>query len=268
MLESLRGQSIRAAYCCDVNHCVAAVLCALVRRQPAAGTYPDSMGYHHKIAHRYRELGLTGTVRYSIMRMLDWAYDYSFDLRYGVRTSGVTLPLVEGGEGYKASLPQLLRETIADLPIKHEDFTFVDLGSGKGRSLLVAAGFPFREVIGVELAPQMQAAAESNLERYRGPRRCGGLRSVAGDVRTFPIPGGPLVFYMYNPFKQEVLDAVLRNVRASLRREPRPVYFIYLRPVWGETLERAGYERLALRRSALIDHFDVGIYRAVAATAA
>ena len=65
--------------------------------------------YAGKVKHRVEELGYVGVFRYSIMRVIDLVHDYGFDLRHGVHTTGATMPLVEGGEGYKASLPKLLR---------------------------------------------------------------------------------------------------------------------------------------------------------------
>jgi hypothetical protein len=113
----------------------------------------------------------------------------------------------------------------------------------------------------------MHAFAEDNIRRYRGPRRCRDVRSVLADVRTFPMPDGPLLFYMYHPFQRPVMQAMLARVREEVERKPQPVYFIYLFPFLGSMLEEAGYERMALRRSKLMDHLDVGIYRAAFAAA-
>src|ERR1017187_10137955 len=47
------------------------------------------------------------------------------------------------------------------------DFVFIDLGSGKGRTLLMASDYPFRRIVGVELLPALHRAAQENLSRYR-----------------------------------------------------------------------------------------------------
>ena len=47
------------------------------------------------------------------------------------------------------------------------DFIFIDLGSGKGRALLMASDYPFRRIVGVELLPQLHRAAQDNLTKYR-----------------------------------------------------------------------------------------------------
>ena len=49
-----------------------------------------------------------------------------------------------------ASVFPLIMRAIA--PIKHERFVFVDIGAGKGRAAFLAATYPFKRIIGIELA--------------------------------------------------------------------------------------------------------------------
>ena len=46
-------------------------------------------------------------------------------------------------------------------------FAFVDMGSGKGRALLVASELPFAKIVGVELSQELHQIAEENVRRYR-----------------------------------------------------------------------------------------------------
>jgi len=46
------------------------------------------------------------------------------------------------------------------------DFTFIDLGSGKGRVLLMASDYPFKRIIGVEFMPELHRAAQENVREY------------------------------------------------------------------------------------------------------
>lgn len=218
--------------------------------------------YAGKIKHRIDELGYAGVFRYSIMRAIDLIHDYSFDLRYGVQTTGVTMPLVEGGQGYKASLPRILTACLRWLPIRYEDYTYVDLGSGKGRTLLGAAAFPFKSIIGVELDPDMHAFAVANIRGYRGVKRCADIRSVLTDAREFNFPSGPLIVYLYHPFTEPVLSEVLERLRVWQEREARTVYVIFLRPVFADAINRCGFLAPVLtRHSRLIEHFDYVIYK-------
>src|ERR1700676_2771797 len=81
------------------------------------------------------------------------------------------------------------------------DFVFIDLGSGKGRTLLMASDYPFRRIIGVELLPALHLAAEENIGKYRSEsQKCFALESVCADATAFAFPAEPIVLYLFNPF--------------------------------------------------------------------
>src|SRR3982074_423196 len=74
---------------------------------------------------------------------------------------------------YQPTEPALFQEMMASLPIEFEQFTFVDLGSGKGRTLLMASEYPFMKIVGVELIAELHRAAQQNIRAYRSPtQRC------------------------------------------------------------------------------------------------
>src|ERR1700683_3774920 len=55
---------------------------------------------------------------------------------------------------YQPTEPDLFREMLETFSqqscFDFRDFVFVDLGSGKGRTLLMASDYPFRRIVGVE----------------------------------------------------------------------------------------------------------------------
>ena len=48
---------------------------------------------------------------------------------------------------YYATPPSLFQQALARLEVDFERFTFVDLGAGKGRMILLASNFPFRQMM-------------------------------------------------------------------------------------------------------------------------
>jgi len=44
------------------------------------------------------------------------------------------------------------------MPIDLSKFTFIDLGAGKGRALLMASDYLFQKIIGVEFMPELHHA--------------------------------------------------------------------------------------------------------------
>jgi SAM-dependent methyltransferase len=112
------------------------------------------------------------------------------------------------------------------------DFVFIDLGSGKGRTLLMASDYPFRRIVGVELLPALQQAAQENLSKYRSEsQKCFALESICADATDFPFPLEPTVLYLFNPFPESGLRRMIANLEESLRGHPRAVYVLYHNPL-------------------------------------
>lgn len=176
-----------------------------------------------------------------------------FDEEMGVSTAGIvrleslSVPSETGqlGVRYQPSDPETLRRTIAELPIRYEEFAFVDFGSGKGRALLVASEFPFERIVGVEFAEELHEIAQRNIAAYANPaQRCSAIEAVCADATKYDLPGQPLVLYFYNPFLEPVMQRVMANVAASLDAEPRPAFVVLSQNTpLAATVEAAGFER-------------------------
>ncbi len=135
-------------------------------------------------------------------------------------------------------LDALTEHANPDLP----DFTFLDLGSGKGRTLLMASDYPFRRIVGVELLPSLNQIAQENLERYRSEsQKCFAIESIRADATAFPIPEGPLLIYLFNPFPEPGLRQFLANLKQPLRQHPRPVYVLYHNPLLEHVLSETQF---------------------------
>jgi SAM-dependent methyltransferase len=141
---------------------------------------------------------------------------------------------------YQPTEPALFREMMATLPIDFREFTFIDIGSGKGRTLLMASEFPFRRIVGVELIPELNQAAEENVRAYRSgsdrPNSRPSVRPVqietlCEDARQFVFPETSLVVYLFNPLPKEGLRQVTRNLEQSWQRMPRSIWIVYHNPL-------------------------------------
>ena len=186
-----------------------------------------------------RRYGLGGTAReaarlarsYPARRRWE-RLDREYDRRHGVDTAGVVrlhdLSFESEnkamGNRYEATTPDGFRDRLQRLDLGEGELTFIDLGSGKGRALLLASEFPFKRIIGVEFSPELTEVAERNAERYRGDaQRCREFELVCEDATTYELPDEPTVLYIYNSFEEPVMRAALHNVRRSLERHPRPL---------------------------------------------
>jgi predicted RNA methylase len=180
--------------------------------------------------------------------------DREFDARHGVDTGGVTrlsglrIPSqrLKYAVSHIAMDPAEMQAALDALELDHARFTFVDLGAGKGRALLIASLLPFKRIVGVEFAPELAEVAARNVQRFRAAgQRCRQLEVVCHDAASYELPSGPLVIFMYNPFGPEVMREVVAHVLAALRREPRELYVLYANPFHAEPWTTAGFRELS-----------------------
>ena len=124
-------------------------------------------------------------------------------------------------------------------------FTFLDLGSGKGRALMLASRLPFRAILGVEISPELTRICQRNLATFSAPwQQCHTLEAREGDVTSVDLPPTPLVIYLYHPFARPVLEVFLRNLERSLQNQPREAILLYFNPALEQALARhAAFER-------------------------
>jgi hypothetical protein len=174
----------------------------------------------------------------------------AFDSKYGTDTASyrdirgldvITLPAARFAGRYEPSSAELVRSELDRLQIDPERFTFIDFGSGKGRALLVAAGFPFKEVVGVEFSRELHKIAKKNIALLPPETtRAGALRSVHGDATVFELPQSDLVCYLYNPFGPPVITAVAEKLADHHKDYGYRIIIIYHDPRHRDVFERTG----------------------------
>jgi len=170
--------------------------------------------------------------------------DAEYDWDYRVDTTSATVGWRERLIGqfhsaYQPTEPALFKEMMASLKIDFQEFTFIDIGSGKGRVLLMAADYPFRRILGIELLPALHRVAQENLSAYKSDsQQCFALETVCGDAREFVFPAEPILLYLFNPLPELALIEVMANLENSLRQFPRVVHLLYHNPLLEHVLAK------------------------------
>jgi hypothetical protein len=204
----------------------------------------------------WRRMGPASAARQLAKRQI-----HPFDLKFGVSTSGLVdgIDLFTGhahdaySTAYWGVSPsrarEVLRRWVETIPPHHvEDYTFIDVGCGKGRMLLIASELPFRQVIGVELNGELASIAARNVEIWRETHRAlAPIQVLQQDATEIVRPAGKCVFYLYNPFGPEVLQKLLAHLEESHSTKPDSgeLDFIYLMTEFDHVFtERDGYRVL------------------------
>jgi SAM-dependent methyltransferase len=182
-----------------------------------------------------------------------WDRRHPFDRKYGIDTSGFLPvdkihpdPAVQSLIiAYAASQASIIRRALAALE-DVRDYTFVDLGCGKGRATVIASEFPYREIVGVELSPDLAKIAVRNAAkitkkfRDRPPITIHTLNAT-----DFQPPTGKLVIYIYHPFGQQIMGQLVRKLEDSIASgHTTHAFVVSCNPVYCEEFD----DSLAFRR--------------------
>jgi len=170
-----------------------------------------------------------------------------FDAEHGVTTEGLIFlgdldpqavgAAIEFATHYEPTPVSDAERLIDALPLQPPRSTFVDLGAGMGRVVLLAAQRGYRNVVGVEISPALLEVARANVCALEAPaaRR---VRLVRSDAATFRLPRGDLALYLYNPFRAPVLEAVVASLLA--RPASGEVFVAYHTPLERAVIEASG----------------------------
>jgi len=162
---------------------------------------------------------------------------HPFDKFYGIDASTDASGFVRA-YGYVGSQAGVVRGALKALG-DTRDYAFVDVGCGKGRVAIVASEFPFREITGIELSPELADIARRNVEKMsqRFPGRPP-ITIRTGNVLDFALPPGKSVLYMYHPFGREVMKRFAAKLESALEAPDAPeIFVVYCNPVCGEILD-------------------------------
>ncbi len=219
---------------------------------------------------------------------------HPFDTLHGTET-GALIPGEDLATGhrhdryitaYHGTPPSLFRKLMArwrGLAIHPVERTaFVDIGAGKGRAMMLAAEMPFRRIVGVELHPQLAAAARQNLEIWAGAlgvnthprlrsetRGTHGLRGsqlsarwgdrtlvrsaqgtpirlMEADAMQLRFPVGPCCVFLFNPFDLVLMDRFLTRLTKQFAERPGELDVLYVNDEQRDLIayEHAGFQEL------------------------
>ncbi|MBV9179852.1 MAG: class I SAM-dependent methyltransferase [Acidobacteria bacterium] len=169
--------------------------------------------------------------------------DVDYDWEYRVDTTSATIRWRTRLRGllhspYQPVEPELFRAMLNALHIDFTRFTFIDIGSGKGRALLLASEYPFERILGVELLPELNQIARENIRKFpRHLQRCSNIEARVEDATKISFPPQGLVIFLFHPLPEADFVKFLANLNGSLETLPRPIYLLYAHPVFAGMVE-------------------------------
>src|SRR5262249_34588645 len=145
--------------------------------------------------------------------------NHIFDLWHGTDTAhwkpreAYTGVFPNHGYHYEASHTSQIARCLkaVNKHVRFAEYSFFDLGWGKGKVLLCADRFGFAQIIGVEYDRSLAEIARANIVRVGASATV-----VCADVAEFDAYAARSILYLYNPFDELVLDRILQQVEGRV----------------------------------------------------
>jgi SAM-dependent methyltransferase len=192
---------------------------------------------------------------------------HPIDLQYGTDTSGFVDPLalqrdaslVSQLRPYMGSQPTIIRRALDALG-DIAGYTFIDIGCGKGRPMIVASEYPFALALGYDISADLVRTANANavVMARRYPQRPP-IRALHANVSDLQFPSGNVVVFMFNPFGPELMASLLEKIEAGLASGAlEHLFIVYDNPVCGEVFDGSRHLKRWFAEGFAYDHNEVG----------
>ncbi|MCX5545270.1 class I SAM-dependent methyltransferase [Paraburkholderia sp. CNPSo 3076] len=192
---------------------------------------------------------------------------HPIDLKYGTDTSGLVdsnalqrdAHLAVQLRPYMGSQPTIIRralDTLGDIT----GYTFMDIGCGKGRPMIVASEYPFSLALGYDISADLVRTANANaaVMARRFPQRPP-IRALHANVADLKVPSGNVVVFLFNPFGPELMASLLEKLEAGLASGTvEHLFIVYDNPVCGEVFDDSRQLRRWFAGVFPYDHDEVG----------
>lgn len=180
-----------------------------------------------------------------IIQRYHWFIDRLIDLYYGVETCE-RVPVeqlqprhAKDRQALKKGLAKpyhptrylTLKNLLKSIPINPKNYTFIDLGCGKGRGLLLAQKKGYQKVVGIEICQNLYHQAMHNFRRQ--PPNLS-PKIYCRNVTDYPIPQGNKVIFLFNPFGPQIIRQVVTSLLNS--KEPdEDIWIAYVNPTYSKS---------------------------------
>tara|TARA_B100000787_G_scaffold160241_1_gene139116 strand:+ start:1740 stop:2375 length:636 start_codon:yes stop_codon:yes gene_type:complete len=127
---------------------------------------------------------------------------------------------------YAPSYYSPLKKIFSLIPNKKK-LNFVDIGCGKGKVLLIASNFGFKNISGIDIDEKLLKICKKNISIYQKTKKTKvkiNVKKINADLYNVDDDN---VFYFFNPFSYIILNKILKKIKKNNKKE---TYIIYCAP--------------------------------------
>ena len=173
------------------------------------------------------------------------------EYKYRLNTTGfertelmnISRRFIDLAYSYMPSNYKLLEHVFTEVNRYEHNQTFLDIGCGKGRAMMVAAHYDFKRITGVEINMDYCTSLSEKAIEYQNEFNCH-FEIICQDASEYHIPDDVQTIFFYNPFKETTMRKVVANILQSATKKERPLYIIYLNPLYSDVFLQAGFIKI------------------------
>lgn len=171
-----------------------------------------------KSAHEYGKRLIRGIILFVKSYIVEKPRGLDFSLRQKSRNI-----ITDGNHGYALTQKKAFDAIMQKISVDKDD-CFIDIGCGKGATLYYATHYGFRRIAGIEVESSLYEIAKNNFKKLNLP----GVELFLENAVTFDKYGQFNIFFLFNPFDDDIYIKVLENIVDSLNQsvEHKKAYLI------------------------------------------
>lgn len=168
-----------------------------------------------------------------------WRSEQKGDQQLEITTSGFVHSSSHRYYHYQGASYLVLDRIFTEISKMTDCRRLTDIGCGMGRVIFMAEARGFKVLTGIELDKKLYEAAVLNEGHYKRRQASSEIQFVHSNVLDYQFPPTACIYFLFNPFDEVVLRAMLGNLRNVITEE---CWLIYMNPAHRHVFEQEQVE--------------------------
>jgi len=175
-----------------------------------------------------------------LYRIIQEILNLFFDLNSGVETRKRKIynstEFFDYMPSYKKTVTNALLYLKKNYQLKH--YNFLDIGCGKGKTMILASKYSFKQITGYEINKDVFSVLKKNINQ----KKFRNFKVYNKSIKISEIENNSVI-YFYNPFNEELSKRLFDEISINTLLED--IILIYVNPIYSFALEKAGWKLLS-----------------------
>ncbi len=142
---------------------------------------------------------------------------------------------------YQGATYYALLKVMREIQQYAHSYSFMDIGCGKGRVLVVSEYFGFKKIGGIDLDKDLIDIASKNIAARKHAKTATEFHVYCANALEMNYPNEPTVYFLFNPFNKEVMDGVLKKI---CTQNSHRNMFVYMNPTAKEVFNTSDFKHI------------------------